>query len=199
MSGSRHIFTVALSRPVPEPYLKVDRGMRIFEIVFGAVVLAVFLFLIFHPDYSLASFPMVFMWLFMLIAYTASWNWSWRLGWNQRLEKRIFYVFEEDGLHVYFNKNKLEFIPYDSIRRVTKLTEPLTNLKQVQLFGRKYWVTPGYGAGTCTEYPTLLVYSTAIDEGVLVETKYEAVLLSPEEEDRFISALKDKFEVEVNV
>ncbi|PYZ92713.1 hypothetical protein CR194_13740 [Salipaludibacillus keqinensis] len=192
MNNRYEEFIAVTGKPLPKPYRKLEKTARILEIVMLLLIVPTFLFLVIHPNYSLLDFPVVISWIILLIGFTASWNWSFHLGWNQRLDGRMRYVLEEDGLTIYFHKKQLRHVPYDHMKSVGSLETPLTKLKQVQLFGRKYFVTPGMGSGTCNEYPTILIYSTTIDEGTLIHANFETILLSPEQEEQFQEALKRK-------
>jgi hypothetical protein len=191
-SNEKDSFKAVSGMKPPHRLRKSHVFMTWFERIFALGVLGTLIFLIVHPAYSVLDFPTVFLWLFFLIIFSTTWNWSFYLGWNQRFDGRMCYVLENEGLAIYFNKKKLKLIPYRDMRHVSELREPLTNMKNVQLFGDKYWVTPRLSSGTSQQYPTILVFSTMIDKGILIQMTYEALLISPENPDFFKKRLSLK-------
>ncbi|UTR16128.1 PH domain-containing protein [Salipaludibacillus sp. LMS25] len=192
MVNEKHSFKAVSRKKQSKRYHKQHVFMTRFERIFALGVFGTFIFLISHPQYTVLDFPIVFVWLFFLILFSTSWNWSFYLGWNQRFDGRMRYVLEGEGLAIYFNNKKLKLFPYRDMQRVGKLRDPLTNMKNVQLFGRKYWVTPRLSSGTSQEYPTLFVFSTTIDEGILIHMAYETLLISPEDANLFEERLQLK-------
>ncbi|MCR6112226.1 hypothetical protein HXA35_18000 [Bacillus sp. A301a_S52] len=192
MTNEKYSFKAVSGKKHPDHLRKHLVFTKWFERIFALGVLGTLTFLIAHPAYSVLDFPPIFVWLFFLILFSTSWNWSSYLGWNQRFDGRMRYVLEREGLAIYFNKKKLKLFPYGDMKRVSEWRGPLTNMKNVQLFGRKYWVTPRLSSGTSQEYPTILVFSTTIDEGILIQMTYEALLISPENLDLFEKRLSQK-------
>lgn len=190
MQTDKLSFIVADGKVLPPRYRKMDWALRVFEIVFLIFIITVIAMMAILPNFSFADYPTIVYWTILLIVFSVSWNWSFHLGWNQRFDGRMRYVLEEEGLSIYFNRNKLKYFPYSNMRHVKKLEAPLSKVKRVQLFGRKYWVTPGLDTGTCEEHPTLLVYAIAIDEGVLIDNKYETILITPKDKKGFIQGLE---------
>ncbi len=191
--GHKHsdsVFVAAKTKKLTGKYRKADLFTVWIERIMIPGLAGGFLFLLFHPGFSLLDYPMVVLWLPLFIALSASTNWSMHLGWNQRLDGRMKYGFEEKELIIYFNKNILQRIPYEEIRWVENLDQPLTKLGGVQLYGRKYWYS--FMSGTSNEYPMLMVFGTALDEGLIIKRPFDWILITPEDVETFTKKLQDK-------
>lgn len=109
--------------------------------------------------------------------------------------KELTYQFEEDALVVHFYEKKIKKIPYHSIIGVEALRERLKGIKGVHAVGKHYWLTYGEIVGQSNQFPSLMVYSTSITKGILLQRKFEKILLSPEKEEEFLKELEKRVEV----
>lgn len=165
--------------------LKVDKFYRGFEI-FLIVYILVELYIFFFTSYS--SNPRFITPFVILMATSFSFNWSMRLGWNQRKERQMRYELKEDKIEVYFRKKLLAKILYEDIIYYSHLPKPIEfTIGNPGRYGGIYYYLEG---GDSKDYPTLFLYGTSIKEGVLIKRKFDWVLLTPENKDQFINQLQ---------
>ncbi|PYZ95777.1 hypothetical protein CR205_15410 [Alteribacter lacisalsi] len=185
---SSNVFTARKTRLTGEAKKSAFR-MAVFERTLLVIVMGLFLTFLIHPDLSLLDSPTALIFIIYLVLLT-SFNWSAVLGWNQRKDGMMTYELTEEDVVIRFRKKIIGKLPYSTIRTVKELDDPskLEGMK-APLYGRKYWVVKEVGPTWSKRINSLVVYTTSIDEGVLIERKFDTVLISPEKPEAFIDAL----------
>ncbi|WP_416150303.1 PH domain-containing protein [Salipaludibacillus sp. HK11] len=108
--------------------------------------------------------------------------------------KEMSYHFEDDALVIRFNNSEKLRVPYTTINGFKPLTSRLKRIKSINAVGRHFWISPKNMVGFSDEYPALIVYSTSISGGLLLNRKFEKILISPEKQDDFIKELQSNLE-----
>ncbi|TMW72444.1 PH domain-containing protein [Alteribacter natronophilus] len=168
---------------------KSDFRMSVFERTLLVFLIGVLLTFLIHPDLSFFEAPVITVWI-LYLAFLTTFNWSAVLGWNQRRDGMMTYELTDTEVIVRFGKKVIGRLPYSTIRKVKELDDPskLEGMK-APLYGRKYWVVKEVTPTWSRDFNSLVVYSTAIDEGVMIERKHDTVLISPENPEAFIDGL----------
>lgn len=106
--------------------------------------------------------------------------------------KKLTYTLEDEELVVYFNDRPIYKKRYDEMKYVEVLQEELKGVGGIRTVGRDFYLSHDKIAGTSKKFPNLFIYSTTLQEGIVIHCSYESIFLTPENKDVFREQLEKR-------
>lgn len=111
---------------------------------------------------------------------------------KKSFQYKMTYRLTEEELIVSFANRPIFKKNFTEIHHVEFLQKKLESVASIRTLGKEFFVSYEDIISSSKEFPNLRVYSTSLQDGILIHCSNEVILLTPEDKSQFYEELKKR-------